>query len=68
MAFADQAVVKNDTSTTSKSKPSIKLDARSKVSVAKTTAALTPIGRLQSMEQTTRNWEATELAASKKRL
>jgi len=68
MAFADQAVVKNDTSTTSKSKPSIKLDARSKVSVAKTTAALTPIGRLQSMEQTTRNWETTELAASNKRL
>ena len=68
MAFADQAVVKNDTSTTSKSKPSIKLDARSKVSVARPAAALTPIGRLQSMEQTTRNWEATELAASNKRL
>ena len=68
MAFADQAVVKNDTSTTSKSKPSIKLDARSKVIVEKPTVALTPIGRLQSMEQTTRNWEATELAASNKRL
>ena len=64
---AATAVVKNDTSA-SKSKPSIKLDARSKVSVAKTKAALTPIGRLQSMEQTTRNWEATELAASNKRL
>ena len=68
MAFADQAVVKNDTSTTSKSKPSIKLDARSKVIVEKPTVALTPIGRLQSMEQTTRNWETTELAASNKRL
>ena len=68
MAFADQAVVKNDTSTTSKSKPSIKLDAKSKVIVEKPTVALTPIGRLQSMEQTTRNWEATELAASNKRL
>lgn len=63
-----QNVVKNDTSTTSKSKPSIKLDARSKVIVAKPTVALTPIGRLQSMEQSTRNWEATELAASNKRL
>jgi hypothetical protein len=68
MTFADQAVVKNDTSTTSKSKPSIKLDARSKVIVEKPTVALTPIGRLQSMEQTTRNWETTELAASNKRL
>ena len=36
--------------------------------MAKPTAALTPIGRLQSMEQTSRNWEATELAASNKRL
>ena len=49
ISFADNAVVKNDTSTTSKSKPSIILDTRSKVSVAKTTTALTPIGRLQSM-------------------
>jgi hypothetical protein len=67
ISFADNAVVKNDTSTTSKSKPSIKLDARSKVIVAKPAAALTPIGRLQSMEQANHNWEVTELAASNKR-
>ena len=67
ISFADNAVVKNDTSTTSKSKPSIKLDARSKVIVAKPTVALTPIGRLQSMEQANHNWEVTELAASNKR-
>jgi hypothetical protein len=63
---ASKAVVKNDTSAT-KSKPSIKLGANAKVSVAKQAPALTPMSRLQSMENATRNWEANELAASNKR-
>jgi len=61
-----KAVVKNDTSAT-KSKPSIKVSANAKVSVAKQAPALTPMSRLQSMENATRNWEANELAASNKR-
>jgi hypothetical protein len=60
------AVVKNDTSA-SKSKPSIKLGANAKVKIAKAARMLTPIDRLQSMEQANHNWEVTELAASNKR-
>lgn len=63
---AAQAVVKNDTSA-SKSKPSIKLGANAKVKIAKTARMLTPLDRLQSMEQANHNWEVTELAASNKR-
>lgn len=63
---AAEAVVKNDTSA-SKSKPSIKLGANAKVKVAKATRMLTPMDRLQSMEQANHNWEITELAASNKR-
>lgn len=63
---AAKAVVKNDTSA-SKSKPSIKLGANAKVKVAKTARMLTPLDRLQSMEQANHNWEVTELAASNKR-
>jgi hypothetical protein len=64
-------VVKNDTSA-AKSKSSIKLGAKAKIKVAKVVAAkatpvLSPMGRLQSMETATRNWETTELAASNKR-
>lgn len=61
-----KAVVKNDTSA-AKSKPSIKLGANAKVTVAKKSPALTPLDRLQSMEQANHNWEVTELAASNKR-
>jgi hypothetical protein len=63
---AAKAVVKNDTSA-SKSKPSIKLGANAKVKVAKAARLLTPLDRLQSMEQANQNWEVTELAASNKR-
>lgn len=63
---AAEAVVKNDTSA-SKSKPSIKLGANAKVKVAKASRMLTPLDRLQSMEQANHNWEVTELAASNKR-
>lgn len=63
---ASKAVVKNDTSV-SKSKPSIKLGANAKVKVAKAARMLTPLDRLQSMEQANHNWEVTELAASNKR-
>ena len=69
---AAAGVVKNDTSAVSKAKPSVKLGAKAKVSVAKaktaSTSKQTPMARLQSMETATRNWEANELAASNKRL
>ena len=63
---ATNAVVKNDTSA-NKAKPSIKLGAKAKVTVAKKSPAPTPMARLQSMEQANQNWEVTELAASNKR-
>jgi hypothetical protein len=62
------AVVKNDASSVSKAKPSVKLGAKAKVTLAKPAAQQTPMARLQSMETATRNWEANELAASNKRL
>ncbi len=68
VASAATTVVKNDTSAVASSKPSIKLGANDKVSVDKKPAVTTPLQRLQSMETATRNWEATELAASNKRL
>ena len=68
VAAAATTVVKNDTSAVASSKPSIKLGANDKVSVDKKSAVTSPLQRLQSMETATRNWEATELAASNKRL
>lgn len=65
---AAAAVVKHDTSAVSKAKPSVKLGAKAKVTLAKPAAQQTPMARLQSMETATRNWEANELAASNKRL
>lgn len=65
---AATTVVKNDTSAASPAKPSIKVGANAKVTVDKKSAATSPLQRLQSMEAATRNWEATELAASNKRL
>lgn len=65
---AAAAVVKHDTSAVSKAKPSVKLGAKAKVTLAKPAAQQTPMARLQFMETATRNWEANELAASNKRL
>jgi hypothetical protein len=70
--FTASGVVKNDPSAVSKANPSIEVGAKTmvKAAVDKSATAIvqSPLARLQSMETATRNWEATELAASNKRL
>jgi len=65
------AVVKNDTSAAAKRKPSIKVDSLGvpvSVTTGKSTTAVVPQITLAALEQASKSWETTELAASNKRL